>query len=161
MKSFDEWNEVKKELSTEKKKTFFIKDREIYWVNLGKNVGYEQDGKGENFLRPVLIYRKFNSDIFYGIPLTTKAKENKFHFRFLARNRENYAILSQMKLIDTKRIHDKLGKMNSNDFEKLKIKLGELLNLTPTKNSGLPEQAGNLNSNYSKDNFKSKEAKND
>ncbi len=77
------------------------------------------------------------------------------------KNRDNCAILSQMRLFDTKRIHDNLGKINANDFAQLKDKLGVLLDFTPTKNSGLPERAGNLEDNYNQNSFKSKELKND
>ena len=37
----------------------YFKEREIWWVNLGVNVGFEQDGKGDNFERPILILKKF------------------------------------------------------------------------------------------------------
>ena len=160
MKEFDEWNEVKKGISNNNQK-FFIKQREIYWVYLGENIGFEQNGKGEEFLRPVLVYKKFSANLFYGIPLTTNIKKSKFYFHFKVKNRDNCAILSQMRLFDTKRIHDNLGKINTNDFAQLKDKLGVLLDFTPTKDSGLPEQAGNLEDNYNQNSFKSKELKND
>jgi len=36
-----------------------IKERDIVFIKMGKNIGYEQDGKGEEFLRPVVIYKNF------------------------------------------------------------------------------------------------------
>jgi len=128
MKKFDEWNEIKKDVHT-KETIWTIKEREIYWLYLGKNIGYEQDGKDELFLRPVLIFRVFNKHLFYGIPLTTKGKESKFYHKFEIHDKENYAILSQMRLLDKKRIHDKLGKIKAEDFDMIKQKLKELLNL--------------------------------
>ncbi len=51
MDSFDKWNEIKKCVSTNEERLTF-KVREVYWLKLGHNIGYETDGKGEEFLRP-------------------------------------------------------------------------------------------------------------
>ncbi len=123
---FDEWNEVKKDIE-HTNQFLTIKQREIYWLHVGENVGYEQNGKGDEFIRPVLVYKKFNQNIFYGIPLTSKAKNNIFHYHFVIKNKDNYAILSQMRLFDVKRISNKLGKMSVDDFIKLKDKLKDLI----------------------------------
>ena len=130
MKKYDEWNEVKKKISIEDKK-FTFKVREIYWLKVGQNIGYEVYGKGDDFLRPVLVFRKFSKDSFLGIPLTTQIKDDMFHYKFipLHKEKENYAILSQIKLFSTKRIKVKMGKISNEDFEKLKVKLRELLYL--------------------------------
>ncbi|WP_321779333.1 type II toxin-antitoxin system PemK/MazF family toxin [Sulfurimonas sp.] len=127
-KRFDEWNKIKKELIT-KDKNLVFKTREIFWVKVGQNVGYETDGKGIEFLRPVLILRKFSKDSFLGIPLTTSHKEDMFHYKFMlnTNSKINYAVLSQVKLFDARRIYVKLGKISVDDFEKLKVKLKELI----------------------------------
>ncbi|ADG93131.1 conserved hypothetical protein [Arcobacter nitrofigilis DSM 7299] len=39
---FDEWNEIKKELTKNERK-LGIKSREIFWANIGQNIGYEQN----------------------------------------------------------------------------------------------------------------------
>jgi hypothetical protein len=130
MKEFDNWNEIKKEI--ENKKTIFIfKVREIYWLKVGQNIGYEIYGKGEDFLRPVLIIRKFSKDSFLGISLTSSKKDDMFHFEFTPINKQkiNYAMFSQIKLFYAKRIHDKLGKISIEGFEKMKIKLKDLIGL--------------------------------
>ena len=41
------------------------------------NIGYEQDGSGNDFIRPVVIIRKFNNEIFWGVPLTKTRKKIK------------------------------------------------------------------------------------
>ena len=56
MEKFDEWNEVKKQTS-KKKRTVYIKPREIFWVKIGQNIGDEEFGKGKDFLRPVIVVR--------------------------------------------------------------------------------------------------------
>ena len=128
MKSYDKWNEVKKEISQEHANLIF-KIREIFWVKVGQNIGYETDGKGEEFLRPVLILRKFSKDTFLGIPLTTVKKDDMFHYEFIVNstNKVNYANLSQIKLFDAKRLQTKLGKISVEDFKILKSKLNKLI----------------------------------
>ena len=83
MKRFDEWNKIKKQLEQQEIITYF-KQREIYWTKLGQNIGYETYGKGVEFLRPVLIYKKLGNFSFLGIPLTSKEKNGNFLFFILS-----------------------------------------------------------------------------
>ncbi|DAB39142.1 MAG TPA: toxin-antitoxin system protein, partial [Sulfuricurvum kujiense] len=62
MKKFDEWNEVKKDTDYNTR-IIGIKPREIFWAKIGENVGYEQNGKGDNFARPVLIIKKLTKEL--------------------------------------------------------------------------------------------------
>ena len=130
MKQYDKWNEVKKDIEIQSS-IFTFKVREIYWLKVGQNIGYEVYGKGEEFLRPVLIFRKFSKESFLGIPLTSALKNDMFHFEFtpINKSKTNYAMLSQVKLFSSKRIHDKMGKISVDDFEQLKIKLKNLIGL--------------------------------
>jgi len=99
-------------------------------LKVGENVGYETRGKGSEFLRPVLIFRKFGKDTFLGIPLTTSVKNDRFHFIFEYKaNKVSCASLSQIRLFDTRRINQKDGKMRVDDFRALKAKLKKLLEL--------------------------------
>ncbi len=63
-KDFDGWIDLKKLLSSKNPPTF--QEREIWWCSIGINVGFEIDGKNDKYLRPVLIFRKFNKNIFFG-----------------------------------------------------------------------------------------------
>ena len=73
-KRFDEWNDTKKTVH-KKTEVAHFREREIYVSTLGSNVGFEQDGKGDDFVRPVLVVRKFSKYSFIGIPLTSIAIE--------------------------------------------------------------------------------------
>lgn len=130
MNQYDKWNEVKKNLSTNENIKSF-KNRDIFWTHVGQNLGYETFGKGDEFLRPVLIFKKFSRNTFLGIPLTTSTKNDIFHFKFIIdnNNKINYASLSQIKIFDVKRLHDKLDKMSVEDFNKMKIQLKKLMDL--------------------------------
>ena len=127
-KEYDKWNSIKKDISI-REKTLVFKVREIFWLKVGQNIGYETDGKGKDFLRPVLVFRKFSKDTFLGIPLTTASKDDMFHYKFKlnSNGKVNYATLSQIKLFDAKRLHTKLGTISIDDFEKLKVKIRKLI----------------------------------
>jgi len=129
IEQFDKWNRLKKEIAiTNSYLTFKV--REIYWLKVGQNIGYETQGKGEEFLRPVLIFRKFSKDTFLGIPLTTSTKDDMFHYKFnYKRGKESCASLSQIKLFDAKRVNQKDGKMSVENFNELKEKLKKLMDL--------------------------------
>lgn len=126
----NKWNEIKKGVSSIHEILTF-KVREVYCLKLGHNIGYETDGKGEEFLRPVVVFRKFGKNTFLGIPLTSIKKEDMFPFEFFLKQNQklNYANLSQIRLLDTKRVKSKLGKISVEDFEKMKIKMKELYEL--------------------------------
>ena len=81
MKDFDSWNIQKKSIDgSENKKTFH--EREIWFIKIGENVGFEQNSKGDDFLRPVIILKKFSKNVFVGIPLTKTVKDTKFYASF-------------------------------------------------------------------------------
>jgi mRNA interferase MazF len=126
MKNFDKWNEVKKSIEN-KNLTAHFKEREVYWANVGENVGFEQNGKGSDFTRPVLIFKKFSKTMFFGIPLSTKSKQGSFYFEFsFLENQISTALLVQAKMYDVKRLDKKIGMVNKEDFFRLKNKFGGL-----------------------------------
>ncbi len=96
MKQFDEWNEVKKRIDN-KTKISIPKEREIYWTCIGENVGFEQNGKSKLFARPVLVLKRFNKHIFFGIPLSTQIKNGSFFFTFTLNDTLSNALFSSGK----------------------------------------------------------------
>ena len=73
----------------------YFHEREIWWASIGANIGFEQNGKNENYERPVLIIKKFNKEIFWGLPLTSKEKSGKYYFATEYNQRKSFVILSQ------------------------------------------------------------------
>ena len=137
MKKFDEWNVVKKD--TQKKNFIFsVKPREIYWVKIGQNIGSEEYGKGELFSRPVIVVRQLTSDLFIGIPTTTADKENNDYFHNInyidikKNNINSTAMIYQFKTFSKKRVTSKIGKLSVDEFEKIKVKMVNLL-FSPAK----------------------------
>ncbi|MBP6714445.1 MAG: type II toxin-antitoxin system PemK/MazF family toxin [Aliarcobacter sp.] len=127
---YNNWNEIKITIENENIIVGF-KERDIFYMNMGKNIGFEQDGKGENFVRPVVIIKGFNKNMFFGIPLSTKIKEGKFYYKFQFQKKdelvENIALLSQMRLFSTKRLLNKIGVISKEDFESLKNEFKSLI----------------------------------
>ena len=129
MKDFDSWNELKKKIEGEKNNPDkFPKEGEVWMSNLGKNIGFEQNGSGDNFSRPVLITKKFNNHMFWAIPLSTKQKSFDFYFNYNDPNGQKVsAILAQMKLISIKRLKRKLYDVPHELFKEIKSKLKSFL----------------------------------
>jgi mRNA-degrading endonuclease toxin of MazEF toxin-antitoxin module len=121
---FDNWNEKKK--FVEKVSSPIFHEREVWWCSLGKNIGSEEDGKGDGFERPVYVFKKYNSEIFLGIPLTSKYKENKYHYR-INENESSTIILSQIKLMSGKRLLRQISKVSRGKHFEIKNKLLEIL----------------------------------
>ena len=126
-KDFDNWNKEKKELENTGHSTLSFHEREIWYCHLGENIGFEQDGKGEHFLRPVVIIRKFNNEVFWAVPLTSTIKNTKYYFQLNLNESKSSAILSQIRLTDAKRLSHKIGTLPKDEYIKLSKKLKELL----------------------------------
>ena len=128
-KDFKNWTNTKEQLHNGKI-NFRFRERDIFFMYVGVNVGFEQDGD-KNFLRPVLVYKKFNKHVFLGIPLTSQVKDNKFHYEFnYIKDTRSFAILSQLKLFDIKRAKYRDGQISKENFFKLQNKLLDLI-VTP------------------------------
>lgn len=129
MKDFDSWNKLKKKIDTEENTPDrFPKEGEVWMSSLGKNIGYEQNGSGDNFSRPILIIKKFNNHMFWVIPLSTKQKEFDFYFNYTDPNNQKVsAILAQMKLLSVKRLKRKLYDIPNELFDEMKQKIKSFL----------------------------------
>ena len=101
-------------------------------MRLGKNLGFEQNGGGKNFQRPVIVLRKFDSETFLAVPLTSKMKRGRFYFLFEFNGKPAVALLSQIRVLDKKRIQRKIGEISKKDALKLERKLIRLIKSDPS-----------------------------
>lgn len=125
-KDFDGWNKRKKEISNEI--INFYREREIRWCSLGINVGFEQDGTGETYRRPVLIIKGLSRHVCLVVPLTTSIKKNPYHIEIgNITGKKAFVILSQIRLIDTKRLHDRLAVLDKEKFEIIRKAIRDLI----------------------------------
>ena len=118
-KDFKKWHGKKQDIDKSANRVYFH-EREVWWCSIGINVGFEQDGKGDRFARPVIIFKKFNNEVCWAIPLTTKLKSGKFYLSVnLEDSIKRSAILSQLRLVDSKRLYQKIGVIDNKTYKVL------------------------------------------
>ncbi len=125
-KNFDEWNDMKKELNDFEVHDY-IHERQVWWCALGVNIGIEQDGKNDLFERPVLVLLKFNKDSALVIPFTSQHKVGRYYLPVTHQGQELILILSQIRLISTKRLLRKMYQMQIEIFEKVQQSVCDMI----------------------------------
>ncbi len=135
-KDFDTWNEQKKILQIIDQTLIEFAEREIWWTALGKNIGDEEDGKNHNFERPVLVLRKFSKNTLVIVPLTSQEKDehSPFYFKLSSPDQRSYLILSQIRLISSKRLLRKMYRISKTELENIRNAVNDLIfsNRKPT-----------------------------
>ena len=111
-----EWSQINIKLLRGKSKTLF-KEGEIWWCYIGLNIGEEEYGKGVDFARPVLIFKKFTKDSFLGLPLTGHTKEGSWYVVVRASDRISSIMLNQARIFDRRRLRERMFTMGNDDFE--------------------------------------------
>lgn len=147
-KNFDKWNSEKK--MVDKKiinKDLYFYPREIWWCSAGLNIGVEANGKHENFERPILIIKKFNSEMIWVVPLTTQGKDNKYYYKLEHESVKSWVIISQIKTVSTKRLLRKVGSISENDFKNVVEKIQNILKIeSPLAGAFSEAEATNISS---------------
>ncbi len=115
-KDFDEWNKSKK-IIHENGENKLYHTRELWWCSLGVNVGSEQDGSGEKYDRPVLILKGLSKQTCIILPLTSSSEKHKMRIPIgEVQNEKASVIISQIKVVDTKRLIYKIGFLDKDIF---------------------------------------------
>jgi mRNA interferase MazF len=120
MKDYSTWHRLKRKIDAidygmldDAEKLIYTKhmyrEREIWWCSIWENIWHEQDGKNEQFERPVLILRKFSQDVFLGIPMTSTTKNHPFYFPYTLGETPGSFILSQARILSVKRLQRKMS----------------------------------------------------
>lgn len=128
-KDFQAWHKRKAQIEASTTPPPFFYEREVWWVFLGHNIGFEEDGKGHGFARPVLILRKFSPKLFWAVPLSTTPKQGRYYYSltYQSGQRSSTALLSQLRALDSSRLTDKIGKTTEEDFRALQERITALL----------------------------------
>lgn len=134
MDKFDKWNEAKKRTESSIRRVG-IKPRELFWVKIGQNIGSEEYGKGADFTRPVIIIRKLTHDLFLGVPTTTSTKNNDYFHSFEFNNKSKgkvttTAMILQVKVFSTKRLMNRVGMVDKENFKMIQEKIKKLVSPT-------------------------------
>ena len=120
MNIFNNWNKLKQKIHNTHQKTFYVKQREVWYINMWVNIWAEENWKKDDFRRPVLVLKKIWS-LYLCVAMTTKWKDNNFFYHKY--KEKSYIILSQVKTIDRKRFLDKIDIINKEEFAKITKKL--------------------------------------
>jgi len=116
--NFIKWAELKTEIHFKRNiEKICFQTREIWWVNLGVNIGDEEDGKNFSFERPVLVIRKFNKRLALVVPLSSRLKDSIYYYHFLYDEELRSAMISQIRLISSKRFIRRIGRLNRFNFK--------------------------------------------
>lgn len=80
-------------------------------------------------------YRKITNDLFIGIPLTSTIKNDDYFHAFTYDNKQNgltqnSAMILQLKVLSIKRLMNKIGIVNKEDFETIIEKSKNLISPT-------------------------------
>ena len=121
IKKFQEWFEIKPRLDQSNHQPPLVKDRDIFWCRIGENIGTEISGKGREFFRPVVILKKLSKYTFMVVPTSTQIKEGSWFVNFIFGDKEMVACLHQIKVVDYRRLEDKIGSLSIKDFGNIKI----------------------------------------
>ena len=127
LKKFVKWTKIKFKIHIAEKARIYFKEREIWWCSLGANIGHEEDGKNKKFERPVLVLKKFNQHILWALPITTKQKEGRYYHNIEYEGETYVIILSQLRLISSKRLTRKIRRLQKEEFDKIREKIKELV----------------------------------
>jgi len=126
-KDFWKWHKKKSDLHENKVRLHFH-ERDVWFTSVGANIGYEQDGKGDEFLRPIVVLKKFNNETLWGVFTTKQKKIGKYYFEFeYVKDDTTTGNISQLRLIDSKRLKYKIGSMSEKDFAELKKRIIDLI----------------------------------
>jgi mRNA-degrading endonuclease toxin of MazEF toxin-antitoxin module len=123
-KRFLEWIKLKERLHFNSKNFPLFNNGEIWWVSMGENINHEINGKGKDFCRPVLVYRKLSRTTFLGLPITTKDKKGTWYVAIKQSEKNANVILSQVRVFDSKRMLNRIGTIDEEDL--IKVKTGFL-----------------------------------
>ena len=130
-KDFNMWH-IQKSSIQENKERPFCREKEVWFVALGLNIGFEQDGQCKENLRPIVVIKKFNHEMIWAMPLTRSIKSltektSEYYFDFSFLGTTSRAIISQIKPLDTKRLQYKVGSISDIDFMSIKQKIMRLI----------------------------------
>jgi DNA helicase-2/ATP-dependent DNA helicase PcrA len=126
---FNIWNEKQKQLDASIRKILF-KEGEIWWCAIGINIGEEVYGKGKNFMRPVVILKRFSRTTCLVIPMTTKLQTGTWYYELNTNGLKRFAMMHQIRFISGKRLIERTASLLDSDFHELKKSVASLLGLS-------------------------------
>ena len=122
LEKFKQWIELKFKTHKYDKRPFFS-EREVWWCQFGHNVGDEQNGAGDQFMRPVVVLKKFNHNICLIAPTSRQLKENKYYYQIEYNNQKYSVLISQIRVLDAKRFRKRIARLSKQELDQIKTKI--------------------------------------
>jgi len=126
IKDFNKWNSYQKALDNQKFEGF-CREREVWWCALGVNIGSEQDGKNDDFERPILILKRINDELLLVVPFTSRLIKNQYRVDVTSAGKASQAMLSQFRTISSKRLLKRMGYVKMDVFNIILVKSAMML----------------------------------
>lgn len=124
-KDFVGWAKVAEEVE-KRERPKYVKVGGIYWCNLGINIGSCEDGKGNNYTRPVLVLAKMNATQALIVPITSKQKVGANYREICVSAKIEYLLFDQLRMVDTKCLSDLIDDVGDNILKRFR---SDLLNI--------------------------------
>jgi mRNA interferase MazF len=126
-KNFEDWGNLKPKLNLKSHKPPLFKEKEMWWVKIGENIGSEVSGKNKDFTRTVIVHTKLSKYTFLGIPTTTqltdsngKERNGSWYAKIEIKGKPMLAVLSQIRVFDYRRLDKVVAEIDEVDFETIK-----------------------------------------
>lgn len=120
IKRFLEWMTVKEKLHNINAEPPLVKERDLWWVSFGENIGSEINGKSKLFSRPGIIIKKLSRGFYLVAPTTSQKKEGSWYVPIRQEGKEIFICLHQVRTIDYRRLSSRLGVVDEEDFKRIK-----------------------------------------
>ena len=128
IKDFKQWNTLKKKID-QKEVLDEIRIGDVRWASLGVNVGGEIDGKGSQFLRPVLVLGIKGLTLALVVPLTSVRKYTPGYVPFDLAGKKGALCIHQTKSISQKRLGSRIAHLAESKLGEYKEELKSFYNL--------------------------------
>lgn len=119
-KRFLDWIQLKEQLHLIDKRSPLVRERDIWWMSFGENIGSEINGKNKLFSRPGLIIKKLSHGFFMVAPTTTQPHEGTWYVKISYADKNMWACLHQIRTIDYRRLSSQIGQLDMGDFATVK-----------------------------------------
>lgn len=127
IKDFDTWNELKQHIHITGVNGFY-REREIWWCALGINIGFEEDGKGPESERPVLVIKGFSKQLCIVVPLSTSMKKSPYYVPIgIVDDKPATAMISHIRSVDPKRFINRISYLDQTYFDLTKQAIRDML----------------------------------
>ena len=119
-KRFAKWIRVKEKLHSNQVNRPHVTESEVWWISFGENIGSEINGKGPLFTRPGIVFKKLTGNKFLTLPTTSQIKLGSWYVPVQYGDHAVCVILSEARIVDTRRLTSRVGRLNASEFKKVK-----------------------------------------